>query len=345
MVRTSIGTLDVIHLLDVGVVKSVQKDATLTNQADISYDTIKETLEIKGVNNILQVGQEIYVFVKNVSGVTLNDGDIVRITGYDVTLDALEVDKAKADVVETAEISGMVTTTMADDATGLITMIGRVNDIDTSGFTVGEEIYLSPTVAGEFTSTRPAAIPIHIGHIGKVDATTGFIQVEIRQFSSSIRGIFSDTTDQTFTANVSKAIGFNTEDVKQGMTHSTVTKNEEITFTSGGVYLITVEPQYTRTVGGGTDILNMYMQKSTDGGTNFTNIANSNIKVSISAANQEEVTSLTQTLKFNQNDILRIMIQVEDSDLKLDAFVGFGSGDNTVPGTPSCIMNIYRLGG
>lgn len=326
------------------IAKSIQKDVTITNQAEISYDTVKETLEIKGVNNTLQVGQESYVFVKNISGGTLNDGDIVRITGYDSVLDALEVVKAKADVVETAEVSGAATTTILNNDVGLITTFGRINDLNTSAFTEGEEIFLSETVAGGFTATRPSAIPIQVGHIGKVNATTGFIQIEIRELPASIRAIFSDSVDQTFTANVSKAINFNTEDVKEGITHSTSVDNEEITFPSGGVYLITVEPQYTRTVGGGTDVLNMYMQKSTDGGTNFVNIANSNIKVAISAANLEEVTSLTQTLKFNANDILRIMIQVEDSDLKLDAFVGFGSGDNLVPATPSVICNIHRIG-
>ena len=323
---------------------SFQKDTTLTTQAQVSYDTTKETLEIKGVNNTLQVGQESYVFIRNVSGGTLNDGDVLRITGYDATLDALEVVKAKADVIETAEVSGVATTTISDDAVGLMTTFGRINDLNTSGFTEGEEIFLSTTTAGAFTATKPNSIPIQVGHIGKVNATTGFIQVEIRELLPSIRAIFSDSTDQTYSANVSKAINFNTEDVKEGITHDTVTDNEEITFPSSGVYLVTIEPQYTRTTGGGTQTLNMYMQKSTDGGTNFTNIVDSNIKVAISTAGLEEVTSLTQTLKFNQNDILRIMIQVEDADIKLDAFVAFGTDPNDVPATPSVICNIHRIG-
>jgi len=166
----------------------------------------------------------------------LNDGDIVRITGYDATDDALTVVKAKADLISNAEVSGAVTTVMADDATGLITTFGRINDLNTSAFTEGEEIFLSATTAGAFTATKPEAIPIQVGHIGKVNATIGFIQVEIRELPPSIRGIFSDTTDQTFTANVSKAIAFNTNDVLQGMTHSTTVENDEITFDNEGVY-------------------------------------------------------------------------------------------------------------
>ena len=323
---------------------SFQTDTVLTEQAQVSYDTVKETLEIKGVNNTLQVGQEAYTFVKNVSGVTLNDGDIVRITGYDSVSDALEVVKSKADVIETAEVSGAATTTISNNGTGLITTFGRINDLNTSGFTEGEEIFLSTTTAGAFTSTKPASIPIQIGHIGAVNTTTGFIHVEIRKLPVSIRGVFSDTADQTFTLNVSKAINFNTNDIIEGLTHSTSVDNEEITFDSGGVYFVSIEPQYSRTTGGGTNALNMYIQKSTDGGTNFVNIADSNIKVTVASASEEAVTSLTQTLKFNAGDIMRIMVQVENANLILDAFAAFGTGDNAVPLTPSVIMNIHRIG-
>jgi len=330
--------------LDGGGTTSIKKNSQLLNQADVSYDTVKETMEIKGTLNTLQVGQESYVFVKNVSGATLNDGDIVRITGYDSVFDALKVVKAIADKIENTEVSGVVTHTILNNAAGLITIFGRVNDIDTSGFTEGEEIYLSSTVAGAFTATKPLAIPIQIGHIGKVNATTGFIHVEIRELTPSIRGTFSDTTDQTYSANVSKAINFNTNDVLEGMTHSETVDNEEITIVSGWVYNIAIEPQYTRTTGGGVDVLNMFIQKSTDGGTTFVNIPNSNIKVAISSAGLEAVTSLTQQPKLNAGDIIRIMIQVEDADLKLDAFVAFGTAPNDVPATPSVICNIHRIG-
>lgn len=323
---------------------SIQKDVTLTEQAQISYDTINETMEIKGINNTLQVGKEQYIFVKNVSGVTLNDGDVVRITGYDGTLDALEVIKAIADKISNTEVSGVITQQILNNAAGLVTTFGRVNNVDTTGFTKGEEIFLSPTVAGGFTATKPISNPIQIGHVGRISATTGFIHIEIRELTPSIRGTFSDNTDQTYSANVSKAINFNTNDVLEGITHSESVDNEEITIVSAGVYNIAAEPQYTRTTGGGVDALNMYIQKSTDGGVNFVNIANSNIKVSISSSGQEAVTSLTQQPKFEEGDIVRIVVQVEDADLKLDSFIGFGSGDNAVPATPSIICNIHWLG-
>lgn len=325
-------------------VSSVQKDATLTAQAEMSYDTTKETLEIKGTVNTLQVGQEQCIFVKNVSGGTLDAGTVININGYDSVSDAYEVVKSIADTIENADVSGVIANDLLNNATGLATTFGRVDNIDTSSFTEGEAVFLSPTVLGTFTATKPAAIPIQVGHVGRVNASTGFVQIELIVLAPSIRGTFSDSADQTYTINVSKAINFDTNDVLEGITHSTSVDNEEITFDSAGVYIIAVEPQYSRTSGGGTNALNMYIQKSTDGGTTFVNIVNSNIKVTVASASEEAVTSLTQQLKVNATDIIRIMIQVENANLILDAFAAFGSGDNAVPVTPSVIMNIHRIG-
>lgn len=311
---------------------------------EMNFDSVKSALSIRNAftGSSLQVGQESYIYVKNTQGSTLNEGDVVHITGYNATDDAMECQKALADKIEDTEVVGVVTTNMLNNATGLITTFGRVNDLDTSSFSEGDEIYLSSTVLGAFTATKPDAIPILVGHIGKVNATTGFIQIDIRSLPPSIRGTFSDSTDQTFTSNVSKAVAFNTNDVISGITHSESVSNSEITFDSGGVYTISVEPQYTRTSGGGTDVLNMYLQKDT--GSGFVNIADSNIKVGVNTSGVEEVTSLTQSLKVVSGDKMRVMIQVESANLKLDAFAAFGTTPNDVPATPSVIMNIHRLG-
>lgn len=321
------------------------RDTTLGNTAgEVNFDTVKSSMNIRNIfaGSSLQVGQEMYIFCINNNGVTLEEGDVVHIDGYDSTLDAFQIVKSKADIIENAEVLGVVTTQMVVGAVGLVTSIGRVNDLDTSSFSEGDPIYLSPTVAGTFTITKPTAIPIQVGCIGKIDASTGFIQVDIRNLPPSIRGTFSDSSDQTYTANISKAINFDTNDVLEGITHSESVDNEEITFDSGGVYVITIEPQYTRTTGGGTDVLNMYIQKDT--GSGFVNIVDSNVKLAINTSLVTTVSPLTQTIKVVSTDKIRIMIQVESTNLKLDAFAAFGSGVNSVPATPSVIMNIHRLG-
>ncbi len=324
--------------------RKIQLDGVLREPGDISYNTKLEVFEIKGLNTILQTGQEMHIPVINKTGGTLNDGDIVRINGYDATSDRVTVTKSRADNLTNALVTGMCTTTMGNDEEGKITTTGRVNDLDTSSLTEGDIAYLSPFTFGLFTTTKPSLIALQIGHVGKVDASIGYIECDIKQLDVSIRALISDSTDQTFTANVSTPIKFNTNNALAGFSHSETINNDEITFTESGNYHITVEPQYTRTTGGGVDVLNMYLQKSTDGGITFINIANSNIKVSISASGQEAVATLTQTLNINAGDRFRCMIQVEDVDLKLSAFPAFGTTPNDVPATPSVICNIHRIG-
>lgn len=322
--------------------KKIQLDGTVRNPGDISYNTALNVIEVKGLDTTLQTGQEMHIPVTNKTGATLNEGDLVRINGYDVTSDRVTVTKSQANFLVNAIVTGMCTTTMRDNEEGKITTTGRVNDLDTSGLIEGDIVYLSPFTAGLFTTTKPSLIALQIGHVGKVDASTGYIECDIKQLDVSIIAVLSDSTDQTFTANVSASVKFNTNNILQGFGHSATVNNDEITFVEPGNYYITIEPQYSRTTGGGVDVLNMYLQKDT--GSGFVNVANSNIKVSISASGQTSVTTLTQTVSANFGDKFRCMIQVEDIDLKLDAFVAFGTTPNDVPATPSVICNIHRIG-
>lgn len=323
---------------------SIQKDVAITEQAQISYDTVKETLEIKGVNNTLQVGQESYIFVTNDTGVTLLEGDVVHIDGYDGINDIPSVIKSIADLIPNAKVSGVVTTTMLAGATGLITTFGRVNDLDTDSFTEGDVIYLDPTTSGTFTATKPIGIPVQIGYVGKKDISSGFIQVDIAPLPLSIRGTFSDDTTQTFSNGISTPMAFNTNDIVVGIDHDEITDNDEITFINAGTYAVTVEPQYGISSGGGTNALNIYTQKSTDSGATFVNIPDSNIKLTVSGAGTLQVAALTQTIQFDVDDKLRIMVQVENSNLQLESFLASGIAPNNIPATPSVIMNILRIG-
>lgn len=325
-------------------------DGNLLNQdplgsepGSINYDPAKGTMNIRNIfpGSSLQVGQENVVFTVNNTGSTIVDGEVVNISGYDATNDALEIVLALADIVENTEVLGIATTNIPDGAVGLVTVFGRVNDVDTSSFNEGEIVYLSDTVPGGLTSTRPA-IPIQMGHVGKVDASTGFIQVEIKVLEKSIFGGFSHLLDQVFTANVSAPIKFNKNEEVSGISHSETVDNDEFTFDSGGVYQATAEPQYTRTTGGGTDVLNMFLAK--DSGSGFVNVTDSNVKFAVNTAGVTTVSPLTVTFRVDPGDKIRFMVQVETANLILDSFAASGVDPNDIPATPSVIMNIIRIG-
>lgn len=136
-------------------------------------------LGLKGGNVTLQVGQEEVVRVYNASGSTLNEGEVVRIVGSQGN--RVSVDRAQANAESTsANTLGMVTESIANGAEGFITVSGLVNKLDTSTLSPGA-IYLSPTVAGGYTQTKPSS-PNHvvtIGFVSRIDNIVGSIYIRV----------------------------------------------------------------------------------------------------------------------------------------------------------------------
>lgn len=144
------------------------------------WNAAEGTMDLRlNANVTLQVGQEHNKLCRNVSGVTISDGAVVRITGSSGT--HLTVDLADASVEATsASTYGVVTETIANNASGYVTLFGVVRDINTQGIPEGATIYLSET-AGQFTHIPPVA-PAHrvvVGHCIKASAGAGQIYVKV----------------------------------------------------------------------------------------------------------------------------------------------------------------------
>lgn len=94
--------------------------------------------------------------VRNATGATLTKGTAVYITGATGQLPT--VSKAQADIDATsAQTLGLMTADLANNSNGYVTVIGLITNIDTSAYTDGQQLYLSPTVAGTLTATKPYA--------------------------------------------------------------------------------------------------------------------------------------------------------------------------------------------
>lgn len=164
---------------------SIDFDTTITPTEAVGkmqWDDGNGTLQfgLKGGNVNLQVGQEIVARVYNDSGVALTDGQIVYISGAQGNRIAVKLALADSDA-NSAGTLGMVTEPIAIGAEGFITILGTVNGLDTSALTAGAIVYLSPTVAGAYTTTKPSA-PQHtvtLGYVERVHATVGSIYVKV----------------------------------------------------------------------------------------------------------------------------------------------------------------------
>lgn len=115
--------------------------------------TLELCSEISG--SILQVGQEMWVRGVNKTGTPILDGQVVYISGAQGNRPKLAL--AKADAEATSYLIGVATANIADNDEGYVTIFGLVRGYDTSGFTAGDQLYLSATTAGALTNVRPVA--------------------------------------------------------------------------------------------------------------------------------------------------------------------------------------------
>jgi hypothetical protein len=119
--------------------------------------------------------------VYNATGATLTKGTVVYINGGQGNLPTVTKALASADNTS-AQTYGVVQSDITNNNNGFVVVIGSLNDIDTSAYASGTQLYLSGTTAGEWTSTKPYA-PIHLVYVGIVvrsHPTQGVVEIRIQ---------------------------------------------------------------------------------------------------------------------------------------------------------------------
>ena len=179
----------------------IDHTATGHSTGRIYWDDSSKTLtaDMQGTDVRLQIGQEEHVYAKNTSGVPIANGDAVRISGASGT--NIEIEKAIAEIrsftspTEQDAILGIATELIPDNQSGYITTFGQVRDLNTSGFSLGDILYLSHTVSGSYTNVRPPApyFPARVGIVEVVNAATGIVLSRPSEpiFLTDIAGITS----------------------------------------------------------------------------------------------------------------------------------------------------------
>lgn len=127
------------------------------------------------------VARNLEVEVRNQSGSTIAAGSIVYISGATGNKPLITLAQANNDA-NSAQTIGFVKTAIANNGTGFVIVRGELENIDTSALTEGVQLYLSPTVAGSWTTTKPSA-PQHLVYVGIVirsHPTQGVILVAVQ---------------------------------------------------------------------------------------------------------------------------------------------------------------------
>lgn len=119
--------------------------------------------------------------VRNETGSTLLKGTVVYINGASGNKATVTKAIATGDATS-AQTLGMITTDIATNQNGYVTVFGQITGIDTSMYADGAQLYLSSTVAGSVTATKQYA-PAHLVYVGIVTRShqnQGAIEVNIQ---------------------------------------------------------------------------------------------------------------------------------------------------------------------
>jgi hypothetical protein len=161
----------VLDAADVGAIATVASaDGTIT------VTTVGTAVDLSSTATTNLIAQ-----VRNQTGATLTKGTVVYVSG--AAGNKALVAKAKADADATsAQTYGVIRADIPNNQNGYIVVVGEIDNIDTSAYAEGAQLYLSGTTAGTYTATKPYA-PIHIVYVAvvtRVHATQGTLYVKIQ---------------------------------------------------------------------------------------------------------------------------------------------------------------------
>jgi hypothetical protein len=104
--------------------------------------------------------------VRNSTGATLTKGTAVYISGATGQLPTVTKAQANNDT-NSAQTLGLITADISNNSNGYVTIIGLIQNLNTSAYTDGAQLYLSPSTAGTLTATKPYA-PNHLVYVAVV---------------------------------------------------------------------------------------------------------------------------------------------------------------------------------
>ena len=253
------------------------KDGTV-GVGEVEYNDTQGSLiqGLKGGNVTNVIGQQLHQRVNNRTGANLTKGTAVYLSGSQgnriTVAKALGVTDAFS-----ANTFGIVAESIANNQSGYVITEGLITNINTSSLVEDSAVYLSPTVAGGLTSTKPQA-PQHTVYIGicvKSNAGSGELFVKIRNgqelnelhdvritspvdkaslYYKSSEGLWRDTTATLLVSDTAAMLSnyatkayadttgrlYARQDYTTGVTTSTLTWTQSDTLIPGGVTFVQV---------------------------------------------------------------------------------------------------------
>ena len=201
--------------------------------------------------------------VRNATGATLTKGTVVYINGAIGQHPTVTKAIATGDATS-AQTLGVMKADLANNSNGFVTIIGLVIDVDTSAFTDGQQLYLSPTTAGALTATKPYA-PNHLVYVAVVEyahpvhgelfvkVQNGYEMDELHNVSAqnATNGqvlIYNESTDLWEKNTLTDGTGITISEGAGSITITNSSPDQTVALTGGGTTSITgTYPNFTVT--------------------------------------------------------------------------------------------------
>lgn len=146
------------------------------NTLNIKVNGGDRTLNLNGdltvtANNMVDKAEQVTMIVRNDEATTLTVGEVVYVSG--ASGEHVKVKRALATTDPlSANTLGVIIESIASGADGKMALHGVVTGVDTNAYNEGDSLYLSASVAGGVTTTRPTA-PNHGVFVGYVTKKSG----------------------------------------------------------------------------------------------------------------------------------------------------------------------------
>lgn len=138
-------------------------------------------LDDGSVTNIVAKSQKLTASVRNETGSTIAAFKAVYISGASSNKALVSLAQANSEATS-SKTFGVTTTSIATGNNGEVVCVGLLEKVDTSAYTAGTQLWLSPTSAGGFVTTAPSS-PNHAVFIGTVTyshANNGKVEIRIQ---------------------------------------------------------------------------------------------------------------------------------------------------------------------
>lgn len=283
----------------------------------LCWDPSDQTLNLTHPGGVTQqIGQETYAYVRNGTANTIPNGTPVMFSG--AAEDGLSGARLLvAPIVADGSFPslyglGIATQDLDAGQDGRVTVWGKVRDLNTFVWNVGDILYADPFNAGQLTNVKPT-VPnnvIPFAAVLKKDATAGEIFVRPTIEQRMYYGRFSRLTDQTaLSENTAAAVEFDTVEIANGIAFNGGS-NTEIQVTDSGFYQFDVSAQVTASSNKG--ILYFWFRK------NGTDIEHSTRSTTVTNGDTFNV-STTIMISLDINDYVEVMWARSASGIFLDA--------------------------